>query len=240
MTTDLPVPSPGYPLTMILIALGLAGLLLGAVLRHAPEALGRATLAVALWLGATGGLAAAGVLAFDTMPPTMLVLMLALTVTTFVFAHGRVGGRIALGVPLVLLVGFQAFRIPIELWLHWGYEQGLFPVRMTYSGANFDIVAGASALVVAALVRIGVAGRRVVLAWNVLGLGLLLNIVTIAILSSPVPFRVFTDGPANVYVTGFPGVWLPAVAVQAALLGHLLVFRRLLGRSTAAEADPVA
>ena len=60
-----------------------------------------------------------------------------------------------------------------------------------------------------------------------LGLALLIAIVTIAILSSPVPFRTFDAGPANTYVTGFPGVWLPAVLVQAALLGHLLVFRRL-------------
>ena len=63
--------------------------------------------------------------------------------------------------------------------------------------------------------------------WNVLGTALLATIVTIAILSAPLPIRVFTEGPTNVWVTGFPGVWLPAVLVQAALLGHLLVFRKL-------------
>ena len=63
--------------------------------------------------------------------------------------------------------------------------------------------------------------------WNVLGTALLATIVAIVILSAPLPIRVFTEGPTNVWVTRFPGVWLPAVLVQAALLGHLLVFRKL-------------
>jgi hypothetical protein len=66
----------------------------------------------------------------------------------------------------------------------------------------------------------------VIWAWNLLGLGLLINIVTIAILSMPTPMRRF-EGPANVFVATFPYVWLPTVMVSAALLGHLLVARRL-------------
>lgn len=33
--------------------------------------------------------------------------------------------------------------------------------------------------------------------------------------------------PANVWITWPPFVWLPAVLVPVALLGHLLLFRRL-------------
>jgi hypothetical protein len=33
--------------------------------------------------------------------------------------------------------------------------------------------------------------------------------------------------PSNIWVTQAPWVWLPAVMVLAALLGHVLVFRRL-------------
>ena len=195
----------------------------------------RAAFGAALWLGVTGGLAIAGVLSFETMPPTMLIVMALLTAGTVMFALSGVGSALASELPLAALVGFQSFRILVELWLHRGYELGHFPVQMTYSGLNFDVVTGVSALLVAWLVHRGVAGRRVVLAWNVVGLGLLATIVTIAILSAPLPFRLFTAGPANVYVTGFPGVWLPAVMVQAALLGHVLVFRRLLGQGAASE-----
>ncbi|HKQ78896.1 MAG TPA: hypothetical protein VJ810_34675 [Blastocatellia bacterium] len=60
-----------------------------------------------------------------------------------------------------------------------------------------------------------------------MGLALLINIVTIAILSAPTPLRKFFNEPANTFVTYFPFVWLPAFLVQAAWFGHLLVFRRL-------------
>jgi hypothetical protein len=66
-----------------------------------------------------------------------------------------------------------------------------------------------------------------VLAWNLLGLALLLNILTIAVLATPVPFRQFTDGPPNLLPSTFPYVWLPSFLVQLALASHLLVFRKL-------------
>jgi hypothetical protein len=55
----------------------------------------------------------------------------------------------------------------------------------------------------------------------------LANIVTIAVLSLPLPFRRFPDPPANLLPLHFPAVWLPSFGVQAALFGHLLVFRKL-------------
>jgi hypothetical protein len=66
-----------------------------------------------------------------------------------------------------------------------------------------------------------------VLAWNVLGLALLVNIVAIAILSLPGPLRVFLAGPPNVLVLRVPYVWLPGFLVMVALAGHILVFRAL-------------
>jgi hypothetical protein len=67
----------------------------------------------------------------------------------------------------------------------------------------------------------------VVLAWNVLGLALLANIVAVAALSTPVPFRRFLEGPPNLLPGTFPWIWLPSFLVQVALASHLLVFRRL-------------
>ena len=75
----------------------------------------------------------------------------------------------------------------------------------------------------------------VVLAWNILGLALLANIVTIAVLSTPVPFRRFLDGPPNLLPSLLPYVWLPSFLVQLALAGHVLVFRYLFS----AGANPV-
>jgi hypothetical protein len=65
--------------------------------------------------------------------------------------------------------------------------------------------------------------RALLWAFNLLGLGLLTTIVTIAVLSMPTPFRAF-DGPPTVFVATVPFVWLPTVMVMAALLGHCCCF----------------
>jgi hypothetical protein len=52
-------------------------------------------------------------------------------------------------------------------------------------------------------------------------------VVVVALLSAPTPLRMFWNAPANVWITGAPWIWLPTVMVLAALLGHLLVWRRL-------------
>ena len=110
------------------------------------------------------------------------------------------------------------------------------PVVMSYSGYNFDIVSGVSAAALGLWLMSGrPVSRAVLLVWNVAGLALLVNIVAIAILSTPVPFRYFMNEPVNRLPDVFPFVWLPMFLVQVALLGHLLVFRMLgtKGRSLA-------
>ena len=226
MPTSIPT---SFATSLIAISGGLVVGFLLVVRLVAPDQVRRALVGAVLWLGVSGGLAEAGVLRFDTMPPTMPLFAAVLAVSVVLLSRSELGARLANDLPLALLVGFQAFRIPVELWLHRGYELGVFPVQMTYSGMNFDVLTGISAVIVAGLVHRGMAGRRLVLAWNVLGLMLLATIVGIAILSAPGPLQRFVEGPPNVYVLSFPGVWLPTVAVQAALLGHLLVFRRLMG-----------
>jgi hypothetical protein len=81
--------------------------------------------------------------------------------------------------------------------------------------------------------------RWVVVGWNVLGFALLVNIVVVAVVSTPL-FRWFGDERVNIFVTYPPFVWLPAVLVTAALAGHVLVWRwlavnpRAAGRPAAA------
>jgi hypothetical protein len=194
----------------------------------------------AAWLAATGGLAASGRLSFATMPPTIGLLIVVALVLTVRTGLSPLGERLAAGLPLAALVGAQAFRLPLELAMHRAYAEGLMPVQMSFSGRNFDIVTGTTAIIVAALLAAGIAGRRTVLAWNVMGMLLLANVVVIAILSTPTPLRVFHNEPANVWITRAPFVWLPAVMVPAALLGHILIFRRLRRDALAAARTSAA
>ena len=166
---------------------------------------------------------------YDPLPAPGLVLLLALTLLTAAVVFSRLGGRLAAGLSLGSVVALQAFRIPVELLLHRLYLEGAVPVQMTYAGRNFDVVSGASGLLLGAWLLSGrPVPRPLVLLWNVLGLALLANIVTIAVLSTPVPFRRLLEGPPNLLPSTFPFIWLPSFLVQVALGSHLLVFRRLL------------
>jgi len=195
-----------------------------------PDAVRRRVLAVTLagaaaWMTATWAAAESGVLReWDATPPPIALLVVGIVGLAAAIAWTGYGRRLASGLPLWILVAVQGFRLPLELAMHAMYERGEMPVQMSYSGRNFDIVTGVTALLVAWLVATGRSARRLVLVWNVLGLILLVNIVTIAILSTP-RFRYFGDDRLNVWVTYPPFVWLPAVMVLAALAGHLIVFR---------------
>jgi hypothetical protein len=157
----------------------------------------------------------------------MLVLFALIFGGAVALAMSPMGKQLALGLPLAALVGYQGFRVVVELLLHRAYLEGLMPVQMSYSGRNFDIVTGVTAIALGGWLVIASPPRWLVFAWNTLGLALLANVVTVAFLSAPTPLRVFMNEPANVWITHAPWVWLPAVMVFAALGGHLLVYRRL-------------
>ena len=164
---------------------------------------------------------------YNPLPAPALLMVLALTLCTLALTACPIGRRLTASVGWSWLIGFQAFRIAVELILHRLYQEGVVPVQMTFVGRNLDIVSGVTAAAVGVWLGRGGRSPAVVLAWNILGLALLANIVTIAILSTPVPFRRFIDGPPNLLPSEVPYVWLPSFLVQLALAGHVLVFRRL-------------
>ncbi len=236
-------PSASLPVTALFVMLvvavaGTAVAFVAAASRYAGEETSvtsarrrRAALVVLAWLVVTGAAAASGVLeSFELMPPPIMAVVGLSVVLSTAFAFSGAGRLVAQSLPVAMLVGFQAFRLPLELILHRLAYEGVLPVQMTYDGMNFDIVTGVSAVVVALWAATGSMPRAVLWLWNLVGLALLLTIVTIAILSTPMPFRLFLNDPANTIIATFPYVWLPAVLVQAAWIGHLLVFRRLLSR----------
>jgi len=214
------------------IALALAVLFVVA-LRAAGRSTALATIGAAVWLALFGGAAASGVLQrFDQRPPPLVLALVVILAGAVAFSRSRAGAAVATRLPLAALVGAQAFRLPLELVMHEAAKAGVMPAQMSFSldgsGWNFDIVTGATAIVVAALAATGRASRGLLLAWNALGTALLAVIMTIGIASTPI-VHAFGDGAAlNTWVAYFPFVWLPSVMVAFALTGHLLLWRRLL------------
>ncbi|MEZ5402509.1 MAG: hypothetical protein R2729_22730 [Bryobacteraceae bacterium] len=184
-------------------------------------------LTIGAWLVITAIAAWQGWLAFGTMPPRLFFVLGAAAAFTIWFASFSDFGASAANAPIHWLVGYQAFRVAVEIFLHWGWREGFVPRQLTWESCNLDIVTGVTAIPVAFLAARGTIGKRGLLAWNIVGLALLVNVVTVAILSMPTPFRVFPEDQVNRFVTRPPYVWLPAFLVPTALCGHLLVFRRL-------------
>ena len=140
---------------------------------------------------------------------------------TVALAFSGWGDALMTRLGVATLIGYQSFRIVVEIFLWWGHREGVVPVQMTWEGRNFDVLTGLLAL---PLVWMGArAPRWLIAGWNVLGLGLLVNVVSVAVLSIPGPFQQFAA--VNWFVAEFSFIWLPAFLVPSALMGHLLVWR---------------
>ena len=185
-----------------------------------------------LWLWATGGVGLSGILGrFDLRPaPFGILIFLTLLLSAYV-GLSRVGAALAT-LPLAWLVAMNAFRLPLELLMHRAAVEGVMPKQMSYTGWNFDILTGVTAILLAPAISTGRVPRWLVGAWNALGAALLLNVVIVAIASTPM-FRAFGKAPGkvNTFVAFFPYVWLPTVLVATAMALHIVIFRALRARS---------
>jgi hypothetical protein len=185
-----------------------------------------AGLAALAWMSVTGLAAASGIFSdWTRTPPPFMGLVAAIFALAFGIAFSRLGARLS-ALPLWALVAVQSFRLPLEVVMHRLVQHGIMPEQMSYTGRNWDVLTGITAVLVAGALRTRLGGGRLALAWNIVGLGLLANVLVIAIASTP-RFAAFGPDHLNVFVTYVPFVWLPAVMVLTALAGHLVIFRAL-------------
>jgi len=186
-------------------------------------------------------LAAQGALAqFAARPPPFVPLTAACIALWVGISSSRVG-RALTSLPIAALIGFHVFRLPLELLMHASAGAQLMPRQMSYSGWNFDIVTGVTALLVAPLAAFGGVTRSALLVWNAIGSFLLLVIVIIAVVSAPPLLAFGADAAhANTWVAYAPFIWLPTVLVPAAAAGHVVLWRRLLRAEDATDLAPPA
>lgn len=157
---------------------------------------------------------------FGILPALLLIILL------FVTPKGR---RLLDSLPLRHLTYLHMIRVPVEIVLFWLFLNKVIPELMTFEGRNFDILAGISAPIVANYTfKKSKIGRRGLLLWNIICLGLLLNIVVNALLSTPSPIQKFAFDQPNIAILHFPFSWLPTFIVPIVLLAHLTAIRQLV------------
>jgi len=174
----------------------------------------------------------------DGVPPRNIFLLLPVIIPTillFVLPSRKVLRRL----PLFILTLVHVVRIPIEIGLWRLHHEGLVPKLMTFEGGNIDIVAGVLALVVlfiafkdGKLIPLIPERRNLFLIWNIVGLGLILNIVIRAIFSFPfVATQRWAFDMPNVAMLHSPYIWLAALIAPIVLFSHLVTLWQLLTSS---------
>jgi len=175
------------------------------------------------WIILTGSLAVYGFYdRTDRFPPRLFLFgvspALLFILLNFVAFRTSLIDRL----PLRLLTLLHIVRIPVELTLYWLFIGGLVPQVMTFAGRNFDIFSGILALAVYFLAfSAGRTNRWFLIGFNIVGLLLLVNIVSIAILALPSPMQQIALDQPNRAVLFFPYVWLPTIIVPIVLFSHL-------------------
>jgi hypothetical protein len=178
------------------------------------------------WALLTGYAAESGFLADTSGPPRLFLFVLPAFATVITLGLTSFGFYALENESASVLVGVQVVRVVIEILLWQLHGLGLVPVQMTFEGRNFDVLIGAAAPVVAALVAQERINPWGVIVWNAVGLLSLLNIVVVSALSVPGPMQVFTAEPGNRIVLSVPWVWLPAIIVPSVIFIHVVSIRQ--------------
>jgi|SRR6185369_1924282 len=183
------------------------------------------------WLAVTGILAWKGFFKnTSVIPPRLLIVMLPAIMAVVLAMITKRGRRFIDGLNLKNLTILHIVRIPVELTLYWLAAQKTIPELMTFAGRNFDILSGITAPIIYLVCFKGseLINRKLLLVWNFICLGLLLNIVINAILAAPFPFQQFGFDQPNIAIFYFPFIWLPSFIVIVVLFSHLAAIRKLI------------
>ena len=164
------------------------------------------------------------------LPPKILLFgilpMLVIIILLFITSGGR---RLMDNLHLKSLTWMHVIRVPVEIGLYLLFTLKAIPELMTFEGRNFDIISGLTAPVIA---HYGFTGhspnKKLLIAWNLICLVLLFNIVINALLSVPSPMQRQAFDQPNVAVLQFPFSWLPVFIVPAVLFSHLVALRQLV------------
>ena len=184
---------------------------------------------IALWAAFVSVWSLSGQMAdFTIFPFNLVPVLLIPMVVCLIVISRRSTGEVIGNIPAHRLIRLQSFRFFVEILLWLLFVDELLPVQMTFEGRNLDIIAGFTAPFVAFFAFRGRISRTGLIIWNVICLGLLFNIVIIAILSTPTPWRVFLNEPANYIVTYFPVSWLPGLLVPLAYYLHFLSLKQVI------------
>ena len=180
------------------------------------------------WLILLGILSIRGFFAdFSRLPPRLALALLPPLPAVLLFLRSAAGKRLLQHIQPHWLIYLQSFRILVEIGLWMLVRNGSLPVQMSFEGRNFDVISGLLAFPVGYYCFVKKSWPPVIaLLYNITGLVLLINIVSISALSMPGPLRAFHNQPDSSFLTRFPLIYLPGFLVPLAYTLHILSLRQ--------------
>jgi hypothetical protein len=176
------------------------------------------------WFIIVGIIAATPFLQNTTVVPPRFLLVMLPSIAIFAYSFLKIKNTIP---NQKFLIMTHALRLPIEIVLYILFLQKKIPEIMTFSGLNFDILMGISAILI--LIYIRFINKKLpklfLIIWNSVGIFLLVNIVMIALLSAPLPIQQFGFAQPNIAILFFPYTYLPCIVVPIVFIAHIMGLR---------------
>ena len=217
---------PHYVNSILVFTTGLTVFIFYKAANHSKSALA----IILIWLIAQSILAIGGFYKVtDTLPPRFFMLIAPPLLFIVALFFTGAGKKFIDNLNMKYLTLLHTIRILVELVLFWLLLHKAVPQIMTFEGRNFDIISGLTAPVTFYYGFVKkTLSNKILLVWNFICLVLLINIVTIAILSVPFSFQKLAFDQPNIALLYFPFIWLPCCIVPLVLLSHLSSVRQLL------------
>lgn len=221
-----------YPATtaslasFIFLTIAIMGFYIWGITKTNPKFLGKMVSILVIWNSVTSLIVLSGLIE-KSFIPYGIILFLMINISAFVFALRPIGQSLQ-NLPVWILILFQGFRFPLELIMHSWSETQTMPSTMSWNGQNFDILTGLFALL--ALVPILRNSKLFHWAFNIFGIAMLMNVFRVVLMSSPLPFAWPLENPVQL-IAHFPYHMIATVCVWSALIGHILLTKKLLTKT---------
>jgi hypothetical protein len=178
----------------------------------------------------------------DDFPPKFAFLAVPTLLFFIGIGFSRLGQQLSKSMSYSTLIALQIFRLPLELFMLRAALLDIMPIEFSMLGYNFDVLTGLTALLLLGYrALIGELSLRVIKIWNLFGIACLLIIAGLAVATSP---QVHAFGPErehlNIWVLFFPYSLLPLLLVSYAVLGHIVMSRKLYAVTLTPSGKPLS
>ncbi len=184
-----------------------------------------------VWLGSQAALALTGFYVDEkTVPPHFPLAIAPVVLPILAIFRFKKGRQWLDQLDLRWLTLLHVVRLPMDLVLDGLYRWGDVPRKVTFEGRSFDILIGLTAPLIAwwAFGPKGALRRpKLLLGWNLVGLGLLLILATMTLASLPTSVQALSFQHPMIGILYFPYIWMPSGIFPLVFLAQLVALRRL-------------